>query len=137
MAASHLNVPLGRVEADRWRCRRYRGDQRWGENHRGQIADRDRKARVDRGRVERRQRGAGLDGSQTRRPPILSLVNARRAAIVLLDRCGEVAIAVAVLRAQKAESRGRYEEMASWRRIAEAAFASAFRSDVVSWKGSL
>ena len=37
-------------------------------------------------------------------PPILSLVNARRAAIVLLKRCGEVAIAVAVLRAQEAGS---------------------------------
>ena len=52
---------------------------------------------------------------------MLSIANARRAAIALLGRCGEVAIAVAMLRAQGAESRGRYEQMISWRRIAEAA----------------
>ena len=53
---------------------------------------------------------------------MLSVNNARRAAIALLGRCGEVAIAAAVLRAQEAESRGRYQEMANWRSIAEAAF---------------
>ncbi len=53
---------------------------------------------------------------------MLSLIDARRAAIALLGRWGEVAIAAAVFRAQEAESRGRYEEMASWRRIAAAAF---------------
>jgi len=58
----------------------------------------------------------------TTKPPILSVIDARRAAIVLLKRCGEVAIAVAVLRAQEAQSSRRYEEMASWYRIAEAAF---------------
>ncbi len=53
---------------------------------------------------------------------MLSAIDARRAAIVLLGRWGEVAIAAAVYRAQEAESRGRYEEMVSWRSIAAAAF---------------
>ncbi|HUA51836.1 MAG TPA: hypothetical protein VMB81_06715 [Candidatus Sulfotelmatobacter sp.] len=52
---------------------------------------------------------------------MLSESNALRAATVLLDRFGEVAIAAAVLRAQQAQSEGRYEEMTNWRRIAEAA----------------
>lgn len=52
---------------------------------------------------------------------MLSAIDARRAAIALLGRWGEVAIAAAVFRAQEAESRGRYEEMASWRSIAAAA----------------
>jgi hypothetical protein len=63
-----------------------------------------------------------MNGNPTRRTPMLSVVNARRAAIALLGRHGEVAIAATVLRAQEAKSRGRYEEMASWRSIAEAAF---------------
>jgi hypothetical protein len=54
-------------------------------------------------------------------PPALSVIDARRAAIVLLDRCGDVAIAAAVLRAQEAEARGRHKEMSGWRSIAEAA----------------
>jgi hypothetical protein len=54
-------------------------------------------------------------------PPTLCLVDARRAAAALLDRCGNVAIAAAVLRAQEAEARGRYQEMSNWRSIAEAA----------------
>lgn len=37
---------------------------------------------------------------------MLSVINARRAAIALLVRYGEVAIVAAVLRAQEAESRG-------------------------------
>lgn len=53
--------------------------------------------------------------------PMLSETNARRAAAVLLNRFGEVAIAAAVLRAQQAQSQGRFEEMANWRRIAEVA----------------
>ena len=53
---------------------------------------------------------------------MLSVIDARRAAIALLGRWGEAAIAAAVFRAQEAESRGRYEEMAGWRRIAAAAF---------------
>jgi hypothetical protein len=52
---------------------------------------------------------------------MLSEINARRAATALLDRFGEVAIAAAVLRAQQAKSKGRFEEMANWRRIAEVA----------------
>ena len=52
---------------------------------------------------------------------MLSESNAFRAATVLLDRFGEVAIAAAMLRAQQAQAEGRYEEMANWRRIAEAA----------------
>jgi hypothetical protein len=52
---------------------------------------------------------------------MLSQFNARRAATALLDRLGEVAIAAAVLRAQEAQSEGRYQDMANWRRIAEAA----------------
>jgi hypothetical protein len=52
---------------------------------------------------------------------MLSKSNALRAATVLLGRFGEVAIAAAMLRAQQAQSEGRYEEMANWRRIAEAA----------------
>jgi len=63
--------------------------------------------------------------SSTARTSILSVGNARRAAIALLDRCGEVAIAVAVLRAQEAGSSGRYKQMASWYRIANAAFEYA------------
>lgn len=51
----------------------------------------------------------------------LSAANVWRTAIALCDHCGEIAIAYAVLRAQEAESRGRYQEMASWRSIAEAA----------------
>ena len=50
----------------------------------------------------------------------LSAINVRRVAIALCGRCGEIAIAYAVLRAQEAGSRGRYQEMASWRSIAEA-----------------
>lgn len=53
----------------------------------------------------------------------LSGDHARSAAISLLGRCGEIAIALAVLRAQEAELRGRYGEMTSWSRIAEAAVA--------------
>ncbi len=52
---------------------------------------------------------------------MLSDTNARRAAGVLVHRLGEVAIAMAMLRAQEAESQGRYVEMADWRRIAQAA----------------
>ncbi|MBI3514470.1 MAG: hypothetical protein HY060_10465 [Proteobacteria bacterium] len=52
---------------------------------------------------------------------MLSDFNARRAARALLARLGEVAIAAAVLRAQQAQSEGRFEEMANWRRIAQAA----------------
>ncbi len=52
---------------------------------------------------------------------MLSQANAHRAATAMLDRFGEVAIAAAMLRAQQAQSEGRYEEMANWRRIAEAA----------------
>lgn len=52
---------------------------------------------------------------------MLSETNARRAATALLNRFGEVAIAAAVLRAQQAQSQGRFEEMANWRRIAEVA----------------
>ena len=56
---------------------------------------------------------------------MLSESNARRAATALLDRLGEVAIAAAMLRAQEAQSAGRYREMANWRRIAEAAVQHA------------
>jgi hypothetical protein len=59
---------------------------------------------------------------------MLSINNARRAAVALLGRCGEVAIAAAVLRAQEAESRGRYQEMVDWRSIAEAAVEYSERS---------
>ncbi len=52
---------------------------------------------------------------------MLSEANAYRAATVLLDRFGEVAIAAAMLRAHEALSQGRYQEMANWRRIAQAA----------------
>jgi hypothetical protein len=52
---------------------------------------------------------------------MLSDTNARRAAGVLVHRLGEVAIAMAMLRAQEAESQGRYAEMVNWRRIAQAA----------------
>jgi len=52
---------------------------------------------------------------------MLSETNARRAAAALLHRFGEVAIAAAVLRAQQAQSQGRLQEMANWRRIAEVA----------------
>jgi hypothetical protein len=51
----------------------------------------------------------------------LSDTNARRAAGVLVHRLGEVAIALSVLRAQQAESQGRWGEMRDWRRIAAAA----------------
>jgi hypothetical protein len=54
---------------------------------------------------------------------MLSDTNARRAAGVLVHRLGEVAIAMAMLRAQEAESQGRYVAMADWRRIAQAAVA--------------
>ena len=56
---------------------------------------------------------------------MLSETNARRAARALLARLGEVAIAAAVLRAQEAQSKGRFEEMANWRRIAQAAIQRA------------
>ena len=56
---------------------------------------------------------------------MLSETNARRAAGVLLHRLGEVAIAFSVLRAQQAESQGRWREMADWRRIAAAAVVLA------------
>ena len=56
---------------------------------------------------------------------MLSESNAHRAASALLSRFGEVAIAAAVLRAQEALSQGRYEDMANWRRIAQAAVACA------------
>jgi hypothetical protein len=52
---------------------------------------------------------------------MLSVPNAHRAATTLLYRFGEVAIAVAMLRAQQAQSHGNLEEMTSWHRIAEAA----------------
>jgi hypothetical protein len=56
---------------------------------------------------------------------MLSEINARRAAGVLLHRLGEVAIAMAMLRAHQAESQGRYREMTDWRRIAAAAVVLA------------
>ena len=56
---------------------------------------------------------------------MLSETNAHRAASALLDRFGEVAIAAAVLRAQEAMSQGRFEDMANWHRIAQAAAACA------------
>jgi hypothetical protein len=56
---------------------------------------------------------------------MLSKNHARRAAGVLLHRMGEVAIAAAMLRAQQAESQGRYREMIGWRRIAAAAVVLA------------
>ena len=56
---------------------------------------------------------------------MLSETNAHRAATALLNRFGEVAIAAAMLRAQEALSAGRYEEMANWRRIAQAAVEHA------------
>jgi hypothetical protein len=74
----------------------------------------------------RSSRGFGRGGNPTMPlPPTLSVIDARRAAIALLDRCGDVAVAVAVLRAQEAEARGRYEEMSGWRSIAEAALGFA------------
>jgi hypothetical protein len=56
---------------------------------------------------------------------MLSESNAHRAATALLARLGEVAIAAAMLRAHQAQSEGRYEDMANWRRIAEAAVQRA------------
>jgi hypothetical protein len=44
-----------------------------------------------------------------------------RAAALLADRLGEVAIATAVLRSQEAQGRGELIEMVNWRRIAEQA----------------
>ena len=58
---------------------------------------------------------------------MLSELNAHRAAHALLARLGEVAIAAAVLRAQEAQSEGRFEDMANWRRIAQAAAQGAAR----------
>ncbi len=52
---------------------------------------------------------------------MLSRHHAHRAASALIERLGEVAIAAAVLRAQEAQSQGKYLAMANWRRIAEAA----------------
>jgi hypothetical protein len=56
---------------------------------------------------------------------MLSEMNARRAASVLFARLGEVAIAAALLRAHEARAQGRYEAMADWRRIAQAAVERA------------
>jgi hypothetical protein len=69
------------------------------------------------------RRGTGRGGNpMLPLPPTLSVTDARRAAVALLDRCGDVAMAAAVLRAQEAEASGRYLEMSNWRSIAEAAF---------------
>jgi len=56
---------------------------------------------------------------------MLSRIDVYRAAGLLLDRLGEVAIAAAVLRAQQAGAERRYEAMSDWRRIAEAAASCA------------
>ena len=52
---------------------------------------------------------------------MLTSHDANRAASLLANRLGEVAIAAAVLRAQEAERRGELIEMVNWRRIAEQA----------------
>ncbi len=52
---------------------------------------------------------------------MLSRSHAARAASVLVEQFGEVAIAAALLRAQEAQSRGHLVDMANWRRIAHAA----------------
>ena len=52
---------------------------------------------------------------------MLTVQDACRAAALLADRLGEVAIAAALLRSQEAERRGALIEMVNWRRIAEQA----------------
>ena len=52
---------------------------------------------------------------------MLTKSQSRRAASVLVDRYGDVAIAAAMLRAQEAARHGRFVDMANWRRIAAAA----------------
>jgi hypothetical protein len=44
-----------------------------------------------------------------------------RAAALLADRLGEIAVAAAILRSQEAGRRGELIEMVNWRRIAEQA----------------
>lgn len=52
---------------------------------------------------------------------MLTSQDANRAAALLTDRLGEVAVAAAVLRSQEAKQRGELLEMVNWRRIAEQA----------------
>jgi hypothetical protein len=52
---------------------------------------------------------------------MLTLQDTNRAAALLADRLGEVAVAAALLRSQEAEARGALIEMVNWRRIAEQA----------------
>ena len=50
---------------------------------------------------------------------MLTSQDTSRAAALLANRLGEVAVAAAVLRSQEAEGRGELIEMVNWRRIAE------------------
>ena len=52
---------------------------------------------------------------------MLSSKDAGRAAALLFQKFGEVAIATAMLRSQEAALRGAFVEMVNWRRIAERA----------------
>ena len=52
---------------------------------------------------------------------MLTSQDASRAASLLTQRMGEVAIAAAILRSQEAGERGELIEMVNWRRIAEQA----------------
>ncbi len=52
---------------------------------------------------------------------MLTSQDASRAASLLANRLGEVAIAAALLRSQEAGERGDLIEMVNWRRIAEQA----------------
>ena len=52
---------------------------------------------------------------------MLSSQDASRAAALLSQRFGEVAVAAAMLRSQEAAERGALIEMVNWRRIAERA----------------
>jgi hypothetical protein len=52
---------------------------------------------------------------------MLSSKDASRAATLLSQRFGEIAIAAAMLHSQEAARRGAFIEMVNWRRIAERA----------------
>ena len=54
---------------------------------------------------------------------MLSTIDIDRVASALLDRMGEVAVAAAMLRAQQAHAKRRYNASAEWYQIAEAALS--------------
>ena len=60
-----------------------------------------------------------LDAAIVTGPTMLSSAAARRAAALLTQRLGEIAVAAAVFRAQEAAQRDEFIEMVNWHRIAE------------------